>query len=283
VAEALRRDVAIAAAHTNLDRAPGGLAEELAGSLGLSAIRSLGADAPGLLKLTVFVPREHEMAVADALAAVGAGRIGDYAGCLFAAPGRGSFTPLAGAHPHQGKVGERTTVPEVRLETLVHRRSAAAAVAALKAVHPYEEPAVDLYPVEGGEPGTALGRIGEGKFTLDGLVDAVKEATGTRQVRVSGAGPAEFSRVAVVPGSGGDLIGVAASSGAGALVTGEVRYHQALDAAARGLWIVEAGHRPTEAPAVPLMARFLRSGAATRGWEVDVVEHDTTGDVFVTR
>jgi hypothetical protein len=96
-------------------------------------------------KLVVFVPPEALDAVRDAVFAAGAGRIGDYERCSWYTEGTGTFRPLPGASPAVGEVGEEERVQELRLETVFPAERQAAVVAALRTVHPYEEPAFDVY------------------------------------------------------------------------------------------------------------------------------------------
>jgi hypothetical protein len=99
-------------------------------------------------KLVVFVPAESLDAVRDALFAAGAGRIGDYERCSWYTEGTGTFRPLPGASPTVGAVGEDEHVPELRLETVFPAERRDDVVAALRAAHPYEEPAFDVYVLE---------------------------------------------------------------------------------------------------------------------------------------
>jgi hypothetical protein len=99
-------------------------------------------------KLVVFVPSESLDAVRDALFAAGAGRIGDYERCSWYTEGTGTFRPLPGASPTVGAVGEEEHVPELRLETVFPAARRDEVVAALRAAHPYEEPAFDVYVLE---------------------------------------------------------------------------------------------------------------------------------------
>ncbi len=96
-------------------------------------------------KLVVFVPPDALEAVREALFAVGAGRIGDYERCSWYAAGTGTFRALEGADPAVGEVGREERVPEVRLETVFPAQAQAEVVAALRAAHPYEEPAFDIH------------------------------------------------------------------------------------------------------------------------------------------
>jgi hypothetical protein len=99
-------------------------------------------------KLVVFVPADSLDPVRDALFAAGAGRIGDYERCSWYTEGTGTFRPLPGASPTVGAVGEEERVPELRLETVFPAERHDDVVAALRAAHPYEEPAFDVFVLE---------------------------------------------------------------------------------------------------------------------------------------
>jgi hypothetical protein len=100
-----------------------------------------------LRKLVVFVPAEALEAVRDAVFAAGAGRIGAYERCSWYAEGTGTFFGGEGTSPTIGERGEEERVPELRLETVYPADREAEIVRALRAAHPYEEPAFDLYPL----------------------------------------------------------------------------------------------------------------------------------------
>lgn len=98
-------------------------------------------------KLVWFVPAGALDATRDAVFAAGAGRIGDYERCSWYAEGTGTFLGGEGASPAVGEAGREEHVPELRVETVVPDDRVEAVVAALRAAHPYEEPAFDLYPL----------------------------------------------------------------------------------------------------------------------------------------
>lgn len=101
-----------------------------------------------MYKLSYFVPATHLEATKQALFDAGAGRIGDYDRCCWQVLGQGQFRPLPGSRPFLGSEGEIETVAEYRVELVVEEQFARAAVDALRAAHPYEEPAFDLLRVE---------------------------------------------------------------------------------------------------------------------------------------
>ena len=96
-------------------------------------------------KLVVFVPREALDPVRDALFAAGAGRIGDYTRCSWYTAGTGTFLGGEGTSPAIGEAGREERVAELRLETIFPDELQDDVVAALRGVHPYEEPAFDVY------------------------------------------------------------------------------------------------------------------------------------------
>ncbi len=153
---------ALLTAHTNADRARGGVSEALALALGLEDVKPILVD-PGVPvdKLTTFVPTDAAAIVRAALAEAGAGTIGDYDFASFSTPGEGRFRPLEGATPMIGTVGEIEVVPEVRIEVILPRSRRAEVVGALLTAHPYEEPAYDVVELADGEVAlTGTGRIG---------------------------------------------------------------------------------------------------------------------------
>jgi len=280
---AARSRVAIYAAHTNFDVHPEGVNRALADALGLRAavpLRITGREA--LYKLVVFVPAGHEDAVRDALADAGAGHLGRYSHCTFAAPGTGTFRPLSGARPFVGHVGTTTRQSELRLEALVTERCRGDAVQAMLRAHPYEEVAYDLVRLENDGPARGLGLVGDlararRLSTLAAFVGRRLRAPATRLV----GDPARIvRRVAVCGGAGAELAAPARAAGAEVLITADVRYHEAREAEASGLALIDPGHQATEAPAVPVLAAGLQRAAAAAGCPVEVLVQPPRQDVW---
>ena len=103
-------------------------------------------------KLVWFVPREALEATRDAVFAAGAGRIGRYQRCSWYTAGTGTFLAGEGADPSVGRIGTEERVSELRVETVVPVDRAQQAVDALRAAHPYDEVAFELYPLVELEP-----------------------------------------------------------------------------------------------------------------------------------
>lgn len=113
--------------------------------------------------------------------------------------------------------------------------------------------------VPGSEPDTGLGRVGNiATSTVSELAAYVAERLET-DVRLIGSEDTVVNRAAVCGGSGGDLYAAALEAGAQVFITGDVSYHDALDAVAHGLVVIDAGHFGTEQIMVPKLAEYLRS------------------------
>ncbi|MBT2523664.1 hypothetical protein [Arthrobacter sp. ISL-28] len=104
---------------------------------------------PQLHALVVYVPDSHADALLAAIGDAGAGHLGDYSHCSFTSHGTGRFTPLSGSRPFIGSEGTPEQVPEVRIECVVADDLLDGVVQALRAAHPYEEPAFMSWPVNG--------------------------------------------------------------------------------------------------------------------------------------
>lgn len=100
------------------------------------------------VKIVVFVPETHADIIREAMGKAGAGKIGNYSYCSFSSKGLGRFKPEEGANPAIGIVGELESVEEERIETVCERSNIDNVIKAIKAVHPYEEVALDVYPLE---------------------------------------------------------------------------------------------------------------------------------------
>lgn len=257
---ASRLGVALAVAHTNLDRSPDG-GDALSRTLGLSILRPLESGNEEVSLVVVYVPPEAEQAVISAMAEAGAGRAGRYAECAFVSEGRGRFVPLEGATPYIPAAPDGAA--EVRIEMLAPRELTEAVLEAAASAHPYEEPVLAAVPAVRPRGVARLGRVCEWRdgATLGELAAHVSRAL-LVSCRVWGDPTRPAGRIAVANGSGSSLIGCAASA-ADTLVAGEVRYHDALAASSAGLAVIEAGHDATEWPLVRVLGEAVASICGT--------------------
>lgn len=273
LAALIRAGVAAAACHTNLDLAPEGLNEYLARQLRLLDLEVLApVRRDAWRKLAVFVPVGYEERVRAALCDDRVGVIGRYSHCTFAARGQGTYMPLEGARPFKGEVASLSRAEESRLEVMVPESRVAPTLARLKAAHPYEEVAYDLYPLADAGPLLGFGRVGSWPQPLpwEETVNRVKEVFAVSGVRLWGRPPAAVSRVAVCGGSGGDLIGQAQQKGASVYVTGELRHHQAVPGPQGEFALIEVGHFASEIVFMPAWAQQVAGHLEAGGLKVDV-------------
>ncbi|ABA89913.1 dimetal-binding protein YqfO [Syntrophotalea carbinolica DSM 2380] len=280
---AVREGVAIVSAHTNLDCAKNGLNDWLAASLGLEKPVPLQTGATDLHKLVVFVPSGYEDRVAKALFEAGAGTIGDYDSCSFRTDGVGTFRPGDDTRPFIGQSGALERVREIRMETILTREVQARAVQRMLKAHPYEEVAYDLIPLANRRSDVGLGRIGRlaQTTTLGAFADTVKRALDIPHVRVVGELDRKVGKVAVCGGSGASLLGDTDRMGADVLVTGDVKYHEALSARDRNIGLIDAGHFGTEHIMVKHLAEVLRQAAAAKRMGIQVEELKGEQDPFL--
>jgi dinuclear metal center YbgI/SA1388 family protein len=279
---AAKNDLAIISLHTNFDIASGGVNDLLAGHLGVTQAQPLKVTgAEEFVKLVVFVPNGHEEKLLKALSPHLAD-LGNYRDCSFQAEGVGRFTPQQGAQPFAGAVGRPERQQESRIEVLVLKQKLGGAVAALKGAHPYEEPAFDLYPVLNQGEIRGLGRIGvlAEPTTAGAYAVRVKKTLAASGVRLVGDPEKKICKVALCGGSGASLLHEAARKGADLLVTGDVQYHEAREAEALGIAVLDAGHFATEWPMVHGLAEALVRALEGRKYQTEVLAYQGEREPF---
>lgn len=260
---------ALLCCHTNADAASPGVSDALAEMLELRELRPLQRvpESEPTQLLVVYVPPSHVDQVLDAAAAAGAGQVGDYRRCAFVGPGEGTFDAPAHGRPHTGEPGERATALELRVELVVGAASAAAAIAAVLAVHPYEEPAYVLLPAVDVPRRTGIGRVGQlaAPMTLAEFGDLVAAALPATEhgVRLAGDLMTTVRRVAVCGGAGDSLMADARAGGADVYVTADLRHHRVEEhLGAGGCAVVDVAHWASEWPWCTQVARLLPGALA---------------------
>jgi dinuclear metal center YbgI/SA1388 family protein len=254
----IKNDRFLLAAHTNLDNAERGINRYLADLLGLTGTRPIIHATVPMYKVVVFVPEEDTSRIREVMAEAGAGEIGAYHECSFTAKGTGTFRPAAGAQPFIGKPGDFSAVAENRLEMIVPRSELSGVLRAIAAAHPYEEPAVDVYPLSNSSR-HGTGRIGTltRAVRLDDFCKLVKQNLDAAQLKVTGSPETEIRKIAICSGSGGSFVADVLRQGADLYLTGEMNYHDCWEARECGLAVIEAGHWTTEHCFIPLIADYL--------------------------
>ncbi len=284
IARLVQAGIHLYVAHTNLDAAPGGVSDVLARRLGLAELELLlPTRIEKLYKVVVFVPQGYEDAVREAMCSRGAGWIGNYSECTFQTEGTGTFRPLPGSDPFLGRVGELEKAREFRLETIVPEEKLPRVLEAMLQAHPYEEVAYDVYPLWNQGRCYGFGRVGKlpEPIPLDRFAGEVKRLLGLKVVRVIGDPGRIVKKVALCGGSGMSLLARALKAGADVYLTGDVRHHEALEAKAHGIAVVDAGHHGTEWVVVPVLAGYLREKAEKEKVELEVLVSRVNTDPFL--
>ncbi len=261
ISTCLRHRVSSIAIHTNLDSAVGGLNDEVFRLLGVQNAKPLlDSGKSRFYKLAVFVPVEAADKVRQAMFDAGAGAVGKYDLCSFNLTGTGTFRGGEGTNPAIGAAGVLERVEEVRIEVLLQRERFGRVYGAMVQAHPYEEVAYDLYPLENRERETGLGRIGSlpESITLKQFADRCA-ALEMMVLRILGDPEREVKKIAVCTGAGSDFLPRAADAGADVYLTAEVKHHHALEAAQRGLAVVETDHLTLERVMWPALKQRLET------------------------
>jgi dinuclear metal center YbgI/SA1388 family protein len=247
ISKALRNDIAVYSAHTNLDIVTDGVSRKMAEKIGLEDIRVLSPSENRLLKLVTFIPESHLEKVRNALFEAGAGFIGNYDKCGFSVPGTGSFRGNEKTQPFRGEKGILHFEQEIRFETVLFNHLKDNVIKALLHSHPYEEVAYDLYPLENNNIEIGLGCVGKFQEPVpeDDFLKLVSLVFDARGIRYSNKTGRPVKKVALCGGSGSALLNKAIKSGADAFLTADIKYHDFFNTENKIL-LVDAGHFETE-------------------------------------
>lgn len=289
ISKAIQHKIALFTAHTNLDKAEGGVNDVLAHRIGLKNLQVLGKrEIPENCKLVVYVPAEYEQKVLNSIYETNAGKIGDYTCCSFRSKGTGTFKPGSSARPFIGKLNEISQVNEIRIETVVPRKDLKSVIEHIRENHPYETMAYDIYPLllfESGvaSEGSGLGRVGEleKKRELTSFALDIKEKLGLKSVRVTGKQNLIVTRAAVCAGSGSSLMNDFFSSGAQVFISGDLRYHEARAVEAADLGLIDIGHFASEHLVLEVIAERLNKILSEDGFDVKVEVCKLEADPFM--
>ncbi len=281
---AIKHQMAIFSAHTNLDSTTDGLNDVLANRIGLRNLRVLGkSKETAICKLVIYVPSEYEQVVLKAIFETSAGEMGPYTCCTFRNNGKGTFRPGPSAKPFAGQIDETSAVDEIRIETVVQNKDLNDVIEHIKKKHPYETMAYDLYPLLPFESQQGLGRIGELDESID-LVSfalSIKKKLGLSTVKIAGNLDLPVTIAAICAGSGSSLMDEFFSSGAHVYVSGDLRYHDARSIEDANLGLIDIGHFASEHLIVDVLRDRLSMHLNETGIDVKVEACTLENDPFV--
>ena len=247
IMQALKNDIVIYAAHTNLDNAFGGVNYKLAQMLELENVKILQPRENALLKFVTTVPVQHAESVRNAIFNAGAGHIGNYDSCSYNILGEGTFRAGKETNPYVGEKDELHFQKEIRIETVVPIMKKEEVLHALLAVHPYEEPVFDLYPIanEWWKHGSGVVGVLPEPMAEQDFLYMLKDVFNLSTISHSKIKGKEILDVAICGGAGAFLFPKAISYGADAFVTGEAKYNDFYDVEDKILLAV-VGHYESE-------------------------------------
>ncbi len=256
---AIKNDIAVYAIHTNLDNVIKGVSGKIADKIGLVNQQVLAPKADLLQKLAVFVPVADREKLENALFEAGAGNIGNYSECSFGTEGTGTFKAGAGSNPYVGALNERHRENEVKLEVIFPVWLQKQVLRAMKAAHPYEEVAYDIYNLANQYQRTGSGILGElpepeEEKVLLGRIQHIFNIPVIKHTPLSGK---LVKKVAVCGGAGSFLTRAAIAGGADVYITGDVKYHEFFDAEGKIL-LADIGHYESEQFTIDLLFDILK-------------------------
>jgi dinuclear metal center YbgI/SA1388 family protein len=281
---AIKHQMAIYSAHTNLDSATDGLNDVLANRIGLKNLRVLGeSKGAGIYKLVIYVPLKYEQGVLKSIFETSAGEMGSYTCCTFRSSGKGTFKPGSSAQPFTGQIDETATVDEIRIETVVQKKDLNYVIEHIKKKHPYETMAYDIYPLVPFGNQQGLGRIGEldERMDLASFALSLKKKLGLSEVKIAGNIDLPVTLVALCAGSGSSLMDEFLSSGAHVYVSGDLRYHDARSVEAAELGLIDIGHFASEHLFIEVFRDRLCVLLSEIGIHVKVEAYGLENDPFV--
>ncbi len=258
VLKAIQHNIALYAAHTNLDHVHSGVNYHIATRLGLKQIQVLAPKKQLLQKLVVFVPEADTDHLLKALYEAGAGAIGNYAACSFRVSGIGTFTPNTEAQPYIGQANVPEEVAEHRVEVVFPAIQASKVLAAMRKAHPYEEVAYYVTTLENEHPQVGAGAVGmlPEPVPEEQFLSLLRQQMQTGCVRHTALRGRMIQKVAVCGGAGIFLLPDAIRAGADVFITADVKYHEFFDADGRIL-LADIGHYESEGFTKDLIFKHL--------------------------
>ena len=243
IIKALKNDISVYSAHTNLDSVFGGVSWKMAEKLSLRDVKVLSPLKGRLLKLVTFVPESHLEKVREAVFSAGAGVVGNYDRCSFNAEGYATFRGNEHSSPFAGKKGEFHHEPEIRFETILLSHLKDDVIKALLGSHPYEEVAYDIYLLENEYQMAGAGCMGElvSEMAETDFLIKLSEVFGSKGIRYSTPLNRMIKKVALCGGAGSAFLGDAIKCGADVYVTGDVKYHDFVNVSGEIL-LADIGH-----------------------------------------
>lgn len=256
----IQNNINVYSAHTNLDASKSGINIAAAKLISLKNVEFLKKLPDSLIKISVFVPAEHLVKVSEAMFEQGAGIIGDYKKCSFITNGNGTFEPEEYANPFIGEKKSFNTVDEQKIEVIANKWNLNNILKAIYSTHPYEEPAIDIYPLLNEDKNYGFGIVGEleQELTFDEFANLLQDKLKLTNFKYTTGKSNKIKKVAYCGGSGSELLKDAINKNCDVFVTADVKYHTFHDAQ-NIIYLIDAGHYETEFPGVKYLYDYLKA------------------------
>ncbi|MDT2864997.1 Nif3-like dinuclear metal center hexameric protein [Vagococcus carniphilus] len=283
-ADLLKHDIAVYAAHTNMDIVSPGLNDWFLEMLDVKGKEFITkTHSFNYKKLVIYTPRSHSQLLRNALEKLGVGKIGDnYEACSFTTSGTGRFKPVNEANPYLGEVNELEQVEEDKIEFVFSELIEKEVIEAIKKVHPYEEPAYDIFTLDNLTDDYGIGRIGDLKeaMSLMDFTSKVKKTFNLDGLRlITDTKDKEIKRIAICGGSGEKFYKDALKKKADVYITGDVYYHTAHDMIEDKLSVIDPGHYIEEACKLKFVEMF-NNWKQEYQWDVSFFVSETNTNPF---
>jgi dinuclear metal center YbgI/SA1388 family protein len=258
VIKAIQNNIAIYAAHTNLDNVAEGVNKKICDTLGLIDTKILLPKENLLKKLYTYVPESHKDEVLKSLFEAGAGNIGNYDQCSFSADGIGTFRGNDDATPFVGVKNQLHFEKESKIEVIFNKNLQSNIIKALLAAHPYEEVAYDIIALENSNYSVGSGMYGVLPQPMEEIafLNYLKEKMQTNCIRYTKLQNKKIHKIALCGGAGSFLLPQAIAIQADIFITADYKYHQFFDADNQ-IIIADIGHFESEQYTIQLFYDIL--------------------------
>jgi len=277
IKELIKNNITLYSAHTNLDYTKGGVSFELANKLKLMNIKFLELQESNQYKLVIYIPEKNVDVLANAIFNAGAGVIGEYSKCSSRSNVNGTFEGSIISNPTIGKANKFEIVNEVRLEVLVNSWELNSVIETMKLVHPYEEPAFDVFVLKNKNVNYGAGAIGSLEYSMNPteFLAHITKSLKTNGLKYTLGKAPKIKTVAVCGGSCSNLIENAIAQNADAFITADVKYHTFQDAKNK-IMLIDAGHYETEVPILNKIKKTLDKFIKDENADIKVYKYSGT-------
>jgi dinuclear metal center YbgI/SA1388 family protein len=259
IIKAIKNDIAIYAAHTNLDNIHLGVNKMIGEKLGLQNLKILSPKKQLLKKLHTYAPNEFIQQIQKALFEAGAGNIGNYNECSFLMEGIGTFKGNEQSNPFLGKKGIQSREKETKLEVIFPAHLEQKILQALNSSHPYEEVAYEVILLDNYHQNIGSGMVGTLSQEMEEIefLYFLKEKMQTKCIRHTQLLGKKIKTIAFCGGAGSFLLPQAKSINADIFITGDYKYHEFFDAE-KQIIIADIGHFESEQFTLQLFHTILK-------------------------